>query len=148
MDRSVQKMLTVASSAVNGLFRRTAAARRGQCPWVTTTEARLMSTKISSMSDSTGERNENNGRYPSHANVVVVGGGIIGNSVCYHLAKNGVKDVVLLEANKITSGTTWHAAGLVVTFGSLSHTSTECRFLRLGQAKKGKENSTRNSPFF
>src|SRR3984885_8353843 len=58
---------------------------------------------------------------------VVVGGGIIGCSVAYHLAHMGVKDVVLLERDRLTSGTTWHAAGLVVTFGSLSETSTELR---------------------
>eukprot|EP00468_Gymnochlora_sp_CCMP2014_P000089 CAMPEP_0167743692 /NCGR_PEP_ID=MMETSP0110_2-20121227/2155_1 /TAXON_ID=629695 /ORGANISM="Gymnochlora sp., Strain CCMP2014" /LENGTH=829 /DNA_ID=CAMNT_0007628087 /DNA_START=623 /DNA_END=3109 /DNA_ORIENTATION=+ len=63
---------------------------------------------------------------PTEADVVVVGGGIIGCSVAYHLAKLG-KDVVLLERDKITSGTTWHAAGLMVTFGSLSETSTEFR---------------------
>ncbi len=63
----------------------------------------------------------------TQARVVVVGGGIIGNSVAYHLAKAGWKDVVLLERDRITSGTTWHAAGLMVTFGSLSETSTELR---------------------
>lgn len=64
---------------------------------------------------------------PSSARVVVMGGGIIGNSVAYHLAKMGMNDVVLLEQSNITSGTTWHAAGLMVTFGSLSETSTEIR---------------------
>ncbi len=64
---------------------------------------------------------------PSHARVVVVGGGIIGNSVAYHLGKMGMSDVVLLEQSQLTSGTTWHAAGLVGTFGSLSETATELR---------------------
>jgi glycine/D-amino acid oxidase-like deaminating enzyme len=64
---------------------------------------------------------------PSQANVVIIGGGIIGNSIAYHLAKAGVSDVVLLEQHQITAGTTWHAAGLMVTFGSLSETSTEIR---------------------
>ena len=50
---------------------------------------------------------------PSSARVVIIGGGIIGCSVAYHLAKLGVKDVVLLERAKLTSGSTWHAAGLV-----------------------------------
>jgi len=59
--------------------------------------------------------------------VVVVGGGIIGCSVAYHLAHMGWKDVVLLERDRLTSGTTWHAAGLMVTFGSTSETSTEMR---------------------
>lgn len=64
---------------------------------------------------------------PDRARVVVVGGGIIGTSIAYHLAKQGWTDVVLLERDKITSGTTWHAAGLMVTFGSLSETSTRWR---------------------
>ncbi len=64
---------------------------------------------------------------PDRARVVVVGGGIIGTSIAYHLAHMGCKDVVLLERDRLTSGTTWHAAGLMVTFGSLSETSTELR---------------------
>jgi glycine/D-amino acid oxidase-like deaminating enzyme len=48
---------------------------------------------------------------PERARVVVVGGGIIGCSVAYHLAHMGWKDVVLLERDRLTSGTTWHAAG-------------------------------------
>jgi len=64
---------------------------------------------------------------PSHARVVIVGGGIIGCSVAYHLAHMGWKDVVVLERDRLTSGTTWHAAGLVVTFGSTSETSTWMR---------------------
>jgi 4-methylaminobutanoate oxidase (formaldehyde-forming) len=64
---------------------------------------------------------------PGHARAVVVGGGIIGTSVAYHLAAVGWKDVVLLERDRLTSGTTWHAAGLMVTFGSTSETSTEMR---------------------
>ncbi len=50
---------------------------------------------------------------PSHAQVVIIGGGIIGCSVAYHLCKLGLTDVVLLERKILTSGTTWHAAGLV-----------------------------------
>jgi 4-methylaminobutanoate oxidase (formaldehyde-forming) len=64
---------------------------------------------------------------PGRARVVVVGGGIIGCSVAYHLAHMGWRDVVLLERDRLTSGTTWHAAGLMVTFGSTSETSTEMR---------------------
>ncbi|HKA68194.1 MAG TPA: FAD-dependent oxidoreductase [Actinomycetes bacterium] len=63
---------------------------------------------------------------PERARVVVIGGGVIGCSVAYHLAHLG-QDVVLLERDRLTSGTTWHAAGLVVTFGSFSETSTEMR---------------------
>ncbi len=64
---------------------------------------------------------------PQRARVVVVGGGIIGTSVAYHLAHAGCRDVVLVERDQLTSGTTWHAAGLMVTFGSLSETSTALR---------------------
>ena len=64
---------------------------------------------------------------PTQARAVVVGGGIIGCSTAYHLAKLGWTDVLLIERDQITSGTTWHAAGLMVTFGSLSETSTEMR---------------------
>ncbi len=64
---------------------------------------------------------------PSSARVVVIGGGIIGCSVAYHLALQGWSEIVLLERDRLTSGTTWHAAGLMVTFGSTSETSTEMR---------------------
>lgn len=50
---------------------------------------------------------------PSHARAVVIGGGVVGCSVAYHLAKLGWHDVVLLERKRLTSGTTWHAAGLI-----------------------------------
>ncbi len=50
---------------------------------------------------------------PTNARAVVIGGGISGCSVAYHLAKAGWTDVVLLERRKLTSGTTWHAAGLI-----------------------------------
>ena len=50
---------------------------------------------------------------PTSARVVIIGGGVIGCSVAYHLAKQGWKDVVLLERKQLTSGTTWHAAGLI-----------------------------------
>jgi len=50
---------------------------------------------------------------PTHARVVIIGGGVVGCSVAYHLTKLGWKDVVLLERKALTSGTTWHAAGLI-----------------------------------
>jgi glycine cleavage system T protein len=52
---------------------------------------------------------------PDRARVVIVGGGVVGCSVAYHLAKRGWTDVVVLERNQLTSGTTWHAAGLITT---------------------------------
>ena len=51
--------------------------------------------------------------FPSQSRVVIVGGGVIGCSVAYHLTKLGWKNVVLLERKQLTSGTTWHAAGLI-----------------------------------
>ena len=50
---------------------------------------------------------------PRRASTIVIGGGVIGCSMAYHLARDGVADVVLLERQQLTSGTTWHAAGLV-----------------------------------
>ncbi len=52
-------------------------------------------------------------QFPTQARVVIIGGGIIGCSLAYHLIKRGCFDVVLLERKQLTSGTTWHAAGLV-----------------------------------
>ena len=51
--------------------------------------------------------------FPKHASVVIIGGGVMGCSTMYHLAKKGIKDVVLIEQNKLTSGTTWHSAAQV-----------------------------------
>jgi heterotetrameric sarcosine oxidase gamma subunit len=50
---------------------------------------------------------------PERAQVVIIGGGVIGTSVAYHLTKLGYRDVILLEQGQLSSGTTWHAAGLV-----------------------------------
>jgi len=50
---------------------------------------------------------------PSHASVIVIGGGVMGCSTLYHLAKAGVSDAILLERNRLTSGTTWHSAAQV-----------------------------------
>ncbi len=58
-------------------------------------------------------------QFPSHARVVIIGGGIAGTSIAYHLTKIGVRDVVLLDKGELTSGSTWHAAGMVTHF----HTS-------------------------
>src|SRR6202165_4006806 len=66
---------------------------------------------------------------PSHAQVVVVGGGIAGASTAYHLTKLGCADVVLLEQGKLTCGSTWHAPGLV---GQLRATRNATRMSRYG----------------
>ena len=58
---------------------------------------------------------------PAHASVVVIGGGIMGCSTLYHLAKYGVSDAILLERNKLTSGTTWHSAAQVRALRSTSN---------------------------
>ena len=58
-----------------------------------------------------------NKNIPKASKVVIIGGGVIGCSVAYHLAKFGWKDVILLERDQLTSGTTWHAAGLVSQLG-------------------------------
>ena len=68
-----------------------------------------------------------NSEFPTSARVVIIGGGIIGCSVAYHLADMGCKDVVLLEQSQLTAGTTWHAAGLMTTYGSTSETSIGMR---------------------
>ena len=58
------------------------------------------------------------GELPSQARVVIIGGGAVGASCLYHLAKAGWTDCVLLEKNELTAGSTWHAAGNVPTFSS------------------------------
>jgi 4-methylaminobutanoate oxidase (formaldehyde-forming) len=57
----------------------------------------------------------------------VIGGGVIGTSIAYHLGHLGWRDTLLVERDRLTAGTTWHAAGLMVTFGSTSETSTRLR---------------------
>jgi 4-methylaminobutanoate oxidase (formaldehyde-forming) len=64
---------------------------------------------------------------PTHARIVIIGGGIMGCSVAYHLAGLGQRDVVLLEQGRLTCGTTWHAAGLV---GQLRNHESMTRLIR------------------
>jgi glycine cleavage system T protein len=68
-------------------------------------------------------------RLPSHARAVIIGGGIVGCSVAYHLTKLGWRDVVLLERRDLSCGTTWHAAGLV---GQLRSSHNLTRLARYG----------------
>ena len=79
---------------------------------------RVMSADGPSFSDT-------NQSLPDSSSVVIVGGGVIGCSIAYHLAKRGCSDVVLLERHRLTAGTTWHAAGLVVTSGFTTNTGME-----------------------
>jgi sarcosine dehydrogenase len=65
---------------------------------------------------------------PTHARVVIIGGGIMGCSTAYHLAKNGWKDVVLLEQGRLSGGTTWHAAGLVGQLRSFQNLTRLIRY--------------------
>ena len=61
----------------------------------------------------------------SKAKVVIVGGGVVGVSALYHLAKKGWSDVVLVERKELTSGSTWHAAGLLPLF-NMSYSVGHC----------------------
>jgi len=76
----------------------------------------------SSLSTTTQLSNESekikplNKRWKESADVVVMGGGVVGTSLAYHLAKAGIKDVVLLEKSELTAGSTWHAAGLTTYY--------------------------------
>ena len=65
---------------------------------------------------------------PSQARIVIVGGGAVGCSIAYHLAKLGANDVLLLERSTLTSGCTWHAAGLV---GQLRGKSNLTRMMQM-----------------
>jgi 4-methylaminobutanoate oxidase (formaldehyde-forming) len=60
---------------------------------------------------------------PDRARVVIVGGGVIGTSIAYHLTTLGWRDIVLLERDRLTSGTTWHAAGLITSAGMVDETA-------------------------
>ncbi len=68
---------------------------------------------------------EPNNKLPTKARVVIIGGGVIGCSTAYHLAKLGWKDILLLERAQLTAGTTWHAAGLIEAGGFFDATSIE-----------------------
>ena len=56
--------------------------------------------------------------FPKTARVVIIGGGVVGTSALFHLAKAGWTDCILIEKNELTAGSTWHAAGNVPTFST------------------------------
>ena len=66
-------------------------------------------------------------KIPSESRVIIVGGGVIGCSVAYHLAKLGWSDIILLEQGEIAGGTSWHAAGMVGQLRCLLYTSPSPR---------------------
>ncbi len=74
-------------------------------------------------------------RVPRKCRIVIIGGGAVGCSIAYHLAKRGERDVVLLERLQLTHGATWHAAGLV---GQLRSSSNLTRIMRYGAELYGK----------
>ncbi len=83
---------------------------------------------------------------PADASVVIIGGGIHGCSVAYHLSREGWQDVVLLERRQLTSGTTWHAAGLV---GQLQGSHATTAFAKYGVELLGRiEAETGQNPGF
>lgn len=69
---------------------------------------------------------------PTHAQTVIIGGGSIGCNTAYHLTKLGMSDVVIVEQGQLTSGTTWHAAGLIVA--GLLKSEAECEIYTHGRA--------------
>ena len=64
------------------------------------------------------EATTNKSSLPSHVKVAIVGGGVVGCSILYHLTKFGWKDTILLERDELTSGSSWHAAGQIHTITS------------------------------
>jgi 4-methylaminobutanoate oxidase (formaldehyde-forming) len=70
-------------------------------------------------------------KLPTHAQTVIIGGGSIGCNTAYHLTKLGMTDVVVLERDQLTSGTTWHAAGLIVA--GLLKSAAECEIYTHGR---------------
>ena len=81
---------------------------------------------------------------PSHAKVVIVGGGVMGCGLAYHLAHEGWTDVILLEKAELTSGSTWHAAGQI-THSTSSYTLGKCVDYNIGLYSGGLEAETGQS---
>src|SRR6266581_4745842 len=81
------------------------------------------------LSNRNGERKSIGMNLPGKARIAIIGGGVIGCSIAYHLARRGERDVVLVERLQLTHGATWHAAGLV---GQLRSSSNLTRLMRYG----------------
>ena len=77
---------------------------------------------------------------PQHASVVIIGGGVVGCSIAYHLTKVGITDVVLLERKQLSSGTTWHAAGLIGQLRATQNLTNLARYT--AELYKGLETET------
>ena len=82
----------------------------------------------------------------SKAKVVIVGGGVVGVSALYHLAKKGWSDVVLVERKELTSGSTWHAAGLLPLF-NMSYSVGQLHKYAVNLYKKLEEETGKNVGF-
>ena len=82
----------------------------------------------SSSNSSSANPSANSVQLPSKASAVVIGGGVTGASVAYHLAKLGWQDVVLLERRQFACGTTWHAAGLIGTMRANESHAKLCEY--------------------
>ena len=76
------------------------------------------------MANATELGDRSDGKIPDRTEVLVVGGGIVGASIAYHLTRRGITDVTVIEQGALTGGTTWHAAGLVSQLKS-SHSLTK-----------------------
>ena len=98
------------SSGINVIFRRISFSTSNSAPENKGTAAKAVPYD-SSLHKS--EKSEGFNFLPEEADVVVIGGGSVGCSTAYHLAKMGAGKVVLLEKHKLTSGTTWHTAGRI-----------------------------------
>lgn len=76
------------------------------------------------MADTLGTATASEKEVPDRTQVLVIGGGVVGASVAYHLTRRGITDVTIIEQGALTGGTTWHAAGLVSQLKS-SHSLTK-----------------------
>ena len=81
----------------------------------------------------------------SHYRVVVIGGGVVGASVLYHLAKLGWSDIVLIERKELTAGSTWHAAGRLPRHQRRPQHRRRCRATRSTSTSSSRPRAARAS---